>query len=49
MENEIAKNKKNNAKKLAKNKQKAKLAKEREQYYSFYDDIKRGSGKVIDW
>lgn len=39
--------------KLSKNKIKSKKKKkintERQNYYDFYDDIKRGSGKVIDW
>ncbi len=36
-------------KKIAKQKQKAKFAREKEQYFGFYDDIKKGSGTQIFW
>ena len=32
-----------------KNTQKLKNKAEKDKYYSYYDDIKAGSGKVVDW
>ncbi len=49
MENKITQNQNKNIKKSAKKLQKAKLSKQKEQYFAFYDDIKKGSGKQIYW
>lgn len=38
-----------NNKKIKKNKQKKKIASEKDKYFAFYDDIKVGSHKVVDW
>lgn len=32
-----------------KNKQKSKLKAEKDKYFGYYDDIKIGSHKVVDW
>lgn len=36
-------------KKIKKNKQKSKYNRDKSKYFDFYDDIKHGSHKVIDW
>lgn len=38
-----------NNEKIKKNKQKNKLQCEKDKYFAFYDDIKDGSHKVVDW
>ena len=32
-----------------KNKQKSKINKEKSKYFDYYDDIKHGSHKIVDW
>lgn len=41
--------KKEKQKQLLKKKQKAKYDKEKEKYFNYYDDIKVGSHKIVDW
>ncbi len=36
-------------KKIKKNKEKSKYNRDKSKYFDFYDDIKHGSHKVIDW
>lgn len=43
------KEKKEKQKKLNKNKQKSKYNRDKSKYFDYYDDIKHGSHKVIDW
>jgi hypothetical protein len=40
---------KNNPKKNDKNKKKVKKLSERSRYFDFYDDVKAGCHKIIDW
>ena len=39
----------NKKKALEKNKQKQKSKAEKDKYFAYYDDIKVGSHKVVDW
>ena len=49
LENQKTQNKQKNIKNCARNKQKSKISAEKSKYFEFYDDIKSGSNKVIDW
>ena len=40
---------KEKAKKIKKIKEKSKYNREKSKYFDYYDDIKHGSHKVIDW
>ena len=49
MENKKTQNQKKIIKKSEKNKKKPKKLSEKSKYFDFYDDIKSGCNKVIDW
>ncbi len=49
MENKKTQNNNNLSKKIKKNMQKNKNLQSKQRYFDYYDDIKEGSGKVIDW
>ena len=40
---------KNNPKKPSKNKKKTKKLSETSRYFDFYDDVKAGCHKIVDW
>ena len=49
MENKKTQNTKKITKKCDKNKKKIKKLSEKSKYFDFYDDVKSGCNKVIDW
>lgn len=49
IENKKTQNNKNNSKKTLKNKNKSKNLAQNSKYFDFYDDIKVGGHKIVDW
>ena len=48
-ENEKTQKEREKIKKIKKNKAKLKYDSDKSKYFAYYDDIKHGSHKVIDW
>ena len=48
-ENELAKKTQNQIKRNAKTKKKSKKLSKTSKYFDFYDDIKAGCHKIVDW
>ncbi len=49
MEKQKTQKEQEKVKKMQKNKQKSKYNREKSKYFDYYDDVKHGSHKVIDW
>ena len=48
-QNELAKKTQNQIKRNTKNKKKSKKLSKTSKYFEFYDDIKSGCHKIVDW
>ena len=48
-QNELAKKTQNQIKRSTKNKKKSKKLSKTSKYFEFYDDIKSGCHKIVDW